>query len=697
MADESIDSSSSSNCLQFAKEISNHAAFTELSPPSRDSQEAILQNKKLVTAYDCQVFIWNEEKKNIVHVVNTKAIFYNSGKSHHFQVLKCTKPTQFQVNHIQINNNGSYLALVGQNAIDIMELVYRSDAIKQHQEDATICRNFPLDSSYFNSHPEVEILQCKWHPGSKFGLHLVVLTSHSMLRVYNISKPDVAQVEFTIHESIPRNKSGYFNALSAASRVISFDFGPPIDNDVRMVKSDISSNNDQQGTSETHIHPIYLLQDDGDIYIAVVNLKTKLSYFEGPLIIRPASDDNYGADACSIICLPTKPAVIVIATLNGSIFHAIVTDSESDDEALESTFSVELCAFESVNLDPALFKTGSDDMIDLPDPVILQADTLQSNCYFFLHPSGVHSVLLPWIDNITAIASDKVTQCRVECLICTRSFAESPATPMWGLTQVNDCNLSYIVGLISGSNECVVVPLKFDYGVDVPLLVSEMDELAIKNKSDDQLTTENLVDAIRKVLGKRTSVSKVIGNDSMSQEQIFEILTKTTGDLRKNHLKNFHIACDIIEHRVQNLADRKVQQNSQLLLLNVDVKNMKAEISRLREKYQQAKEKQEEIRKRTRKILANIQSFIPVKADAEEEFHSDITEIDANLKDLRKGVDNVIKKCRYYEENQAFTKAETSSLPERDMAVIHEGLKAENDVIKDLIQKVKDLSSQVSQ
>lgn len=111
---------------------------------------------------------------------------------------------------------------------------------------------------------------------------------------------------------------------------------------------------------------------------------------------------------------------------------------------------------------------------------------------------------------------------------------------MWGLTQVNESNLSYIVGLISGNNECVVVPLKFDYGVDVPLLVSEMDELvlicifycinqsiidlsimvtntflfcyrlAIKNKSDDQLTTENLVDAIRNALGKRTTVSKLM-------------------------------------------------------------------------------------------------------------------------------------------------------------------------------------------
>lgn len=46
---------------------------------------------------------------------------------------------------------------------------------------------------------------------------------------------------------------------------------------------------------------------------------------------------------------------------------------------------------------------------------------------------------------------------------------------------------------------------------------------------------------------------------------------------------------------------------------------------------------------RIRQILANIQSVIPVKADAEEEFHNDITEIKANINDLQKGVNNVSK------------------------------------------------------
>ena len=73
--------------------------------------------------------------------------------------------------------------------------------------------------------------------------------------------------------------------------------------------------------------------------VACFYFLSHISYVEGPLLIRPASEDNYGVDACSIICLPTQPVVIVISTLNGNIFHAIVTDTESEDH------DVSICSF----------------------------------------------------------------------------------------------------------------------------------------------------------------------------------------------------------------------------------------------------------------------------------------------------------------------------------------------------------------
>ena len=38
----------------------------------------------------------------------------------------------------------------------------------------------------------------------------------------------------------------------------------------------------------------------------------------------PPADDNYGSDACSLLCLPVSPPVLVIAHQQGIVHHAIL-------------------------------------------------------------------------------------------------------------------------------------------------------------------------------------------------------------------------------------------------------------------------------------------------------------------------------------------------------------------------------------
>ena len=47
----------------------------------------------------------------------------------------------------------------------------------------------------------------------------------------------------------------------------------------------------------------------------------------GPLTMHPAADDNYGQDACSLLCLHLQPPVIAMATSSGRIYHCIVLES----------------------------------------------------------------------------------------------------------------------------------------------------------------------------------------------------------------------------------------------------------------------------------------------------------------------------------------------------------------------------------
>ena len=58
----------------------------------------------------------------------------------------------------------------------------------------------------------------------------------------------------------------------------------------------------------------------------------------------PAADDNYGLDACSLLCLPSQPPVMAMATASGKIYHCIVLESEEsyDPEEVVSLFGTGL-------------------------------------------------------------------------------------------------------------------------------------------------------------------------------------------------------------------------------------------------------------------------------------------------------------------------------------------------------------------
>lgn len=52
----------------------------------------------------------------------------------------------------------------------------------------------------------------------------------------------------------------------------------------------------------------------------------------GSLSMYPSTDDNYGIDSCSIMCLQTTPPIVVIAMCTGKIYHAILLREILDDE-----------------------------------------------------------------------------------------------------------------------------------------------------------------------------------------------------------------------------------------------------------------------------------------------------------------------------------------------------------------------------
>lgn len=54
----------------------------------------------------------------------------------------------------------------------------------------------------------------------------------------------------------------------------------------------------------------------------------------------PPAEDNYGYDACAILCLHSTPITLVIATATGVIYHCLVLESANINSAIEQNVSV---------------------------------------------------------------------------------------------------------------------------------------------------------------------------------------------------------------------------------------------------------------------------------------------------------------------------------------------------------------------
>ena len=54
---------------------------------------------------------------------------------------------------------------------------------------------------------------------------------------------------------------------------------------------------------------------------------------QGPLSMHPPAEDNYGTDACAIMCLKTHPPVLVVATSSGKLYHCVVLDRENAEDS----------------------------------------------------------------------------------------------------------------------------------------------------------------------------------------------------------------------------------------------------------------------------------------------------------------------------------------------------------------------------
>lgn len=69
-------------------------------------------------------------------------------------------------------------------------------------------------------------------------------------------------------------------------------------------------------------------------------------WFRSDLVkMKPNNKKNYGSDACSLLVIPCHPPVVVIACLDGTIYHAVAMDQDNEMVSFEFFFSLQFIDF----------------------------------------------------------------------------------------------------------------------------------------------------------------------------------------------------------------------------------------------------------------------------------------------------------------------------------------------------------------
>ena len=88
-------------------------------------------------------------------------------------------------------------------------------------------------------------------------------------------------------------------------------------------------------------YPLYILCENGKtflIYVSVLHSPGNIRKLLGPLPMHLAAADNYGHNACGILCLPYVSNFFVIAAESGMLCCCVVLQREEDDQSSEKSW-----------------------------------------------------------------------------------------------------------------------------------------------------------------------------------------------------------------------------------------------------------------------------------------------------------------------------------------------------------------------
>ncbi|XP_032177736.1 nuclear pore complex protein Nup88 isoform X1 [Mustela erminea] len=682
--------------------------------------------RSLVVGLGGELFLWDGDGGSFLVVRLRGGGAGEEPSLSQYQRLLCINPPLFEVYQVLLSPTQHHIALVGTKGLTVLELPKRWGKNSEFEggKSTVNCSTTPVAERFLTSSPSLTLKHAAWYPSELLDPHVVLLTSDNVIRVYSLREPQtparVIVLSEAEEESLILNKGRAYSA-SLGETAVAFDFGP-----LCAVPRSVFP---QKGKGEVVAHPLYILCENGETFLTYISLAHSaggVGKLLGPLPMHPAAEDNYGYDACAILCLPCVPNILVIATESGVLYHCVVLEGEEeDDQTSEKSWDSRadlvpsLYVFECVELELALtLAAGDDDPFDsdFSCPIRLHRDPKCPSRYHCTHEAGVHSVGLTWIhklhkflgsdeedkDSLQELAAEQ--KCFVEHILCTKPLPCRQPAPIQGFWIVPDI-LGPTMVCITSTYECLIRPLLSTvHPASPPLLCTREDEAAAE--SPLRILAES-PDSFEKHI--RSILQRSVANPAFLKwsdkaaapppEECLQLLSRATQVFREQYVLKQDLAKEEIQRRVRLLCDQKQKQLEDLNHCREERKNLREMAERLADKYEEAKEKQEDLMNRMKMVLHRVHAQLPVLSDRERDMRRELQRIPEQLRHLGRAIKQVTMKKDYQQRKMARAlspQKPAMALSAYQRSCIQSVLKEEGEHIREMVKQINAIRSHVN-
>ncbi|XP_077398333.1 nucleoporin 88 [Festucalex cinctus] len=699
--------------------LANHEIFKKirdkLDSEPKPSERAVAKN--LTFCLGADFFLW-DDVDCVLYTTNLRQL--NAAADEHggnFQTLLCINPPRFPVCQLLLSPTQGHVALVGQRGVSVLELPQRWGKRSEFEGGSSRvnCKTTPVAERFFTSSPSLSLRQAAWYPCETEEPLLLLLTSDNTIRFYGLRTPHTPVKVVPVSQSdddagsarAPARAPARSYAASLGEVAVAFDFGP-----VSYVK-------------ERPVYPLYILYENGETYLChssrQVN-RVSVSKRVGPLPMYPAAEDNYGYDACAILCLPCVPGILVIATETGTLYHCVVLESEDDDEtgprwpagAAPSLYVLECVELElTLKVAPA---AGDDDEPDFTCPIRLHRDPLCPRRYHCSHEAGVHSVGLVWLDKLRRFlraADDQKDglpelaaerRCAVEHVVCTRPLAASPPAPVQGFLVVADLALGATMVCVSAAYECVLLPLLSSVRAPSPPLLCARADPGSAGSPLRGLAGNSFEQHVRNILARASANPLLLkaGDGEPPPQERLQLLSRATQVFREEYVLKQDMAREELHKRAKLLRGQRDAQLEEMASCRQQRRLLREEAERLADKYEDAKYRQEAAAERLKRALAGLHGRLPVLAESEKDMRKELRAVAERLRHLDLGIKQVKMKMEYQKTQVAEDAPSAGAgragvwLSGPQKKVVRDVLRDEGQQIVDMMKRVKEMSRLVA-